>query len=662
MAECIGYNLWVTIALAGIGCALIITPLIIKNATIVYRLRHAFGIGTACLLAAIGMQLLHQFDQRTTLDFDQQQGIYEATITTAPVEKERSVMCRARLHSFSDSCGTHATAGEVILYIAKDSTSLALQRGTTLLASTAIGRPRLSGNPEEFDYGKYLRRQGIGGTGYVPADAWRNIKQQSDLSVLALADACRQKLLAIYRQMGLSGNEFGMLAALTLGYKDALTPELRESFSTTGASHVLAVSGLHVGIIYAVLNWLLALFLRHSKRNERIRSALIIVFLWFYAFITGLSPSVMRATVMFSFMALGGIFGRKSQTYNTIFLSAFVLLLYRPTLLFDVGFQLSYSAVLAIIYFQPRIVGLLYVKPRVLRWAWELTAVSLAAQIGTAPLSVYYFHQFPNYFLLSNFVVIPAATLIVYTAILLFAVSWIPYVGMTVAWLLNFILKSMYFLITCIESLPHALSFVWIDAWQVLLLYIAIAACGFCCYRLSFKSLATMLTAILAVVCLQIQHNYTALTTNEVIVFNHSKTIAINKITRNKNLVLTNDSTIARRTAADHWQRVSAQTPHFVCDSTLASKAFTFDGQKWLFLDQNWFRQLTTDRQLAVDYLIVTRAVYPSDELFQHIRPSTLITTGDVYMRNNNRFSELASKNGINFYAVKESGALHLTK
>ncbi|MGN0186322.1 MAG: ComEC/Rec2 family competence protein [Paludibacteraceae bacterium] len=660
VAECVGYNMWVTITLAVSGLALIITPFIIKNTTVAYRLRHAFGIGSACILAAIGMQLLHDFDQRTTLDFDQQQGIYEATITTAPIEKERSVMCHARLHSFNDSCGKHTTNGKVILYIAKDSAALALRRGTTLLVSTAIGQPHLNGNPEEFDYGTYLRRQGIGGTGYVPTDAWHCIGQQTDWSILSLADACRNRLLDVYRRMGLSGNEFGMLAALTLGYKDALTSELRESFSTTGASHVLAVSGLHVGIIYAVLNWLLSLFLHHNKRNERIRSTLIIAFLWFYAFITGLSPSVMRATVMFSFMALGGIFGRKSQTYNTIFLSAFVLLLYRPTLLFDVGFQLSYSAVLAIIYFQPRIVGLLYVKHRVLRWAWELTAVSLAAQIGTAPLSVYYFHQFPNYFLLSNFVVIPAATLILYTAILLFAVAWIPYVCTAVAWLLNVILKSMYFLITCIESLPHALSLVWIDAWQVLLLYIAIIACGFCCYRLSFKSLATMLTAILAIVGLQLWHNYTALTTNELIVFNHSKTVTINKITRNENLVLTNDSTIAQHTAADHWQRLSAPAPHFVCDTTLSGNAFTLNNKRCLLLNRNYFRHLTTDQQLTVDYLIVNRTVYPSEELLQHIHPNTLITTGDVYARNNAKFRELSVTHGINFYAVKENGALLL--
>ena len=183
-----------------------------------------------------------------------------------------------------------------------------------------------------------------------------------------------------------------MLAALTLGYKDALTPELRESFSTTGAMHVLAVSGLHVGIIFVVLEFLLS-FLNRWRFGKRLKPILIIVLLWSYAFITGLSPSVLRSSVMFSCMAFGGVLGRKSNTYNTIFVSAFFLLFFNADLLFDVGFQLSYSAVIAIVYFQPKIAGLLYVRNRFLRWAWDLAAVSLAAQIGTAPFAIFYFHQ-----------------------------------------------------------------------------------------------------------------------------------------------------------------------------------------------------------------------------------------------------------------------------
>ncbi len=652
-----GYNLWAAIALCTTGIAAIVINFAIKDTNTSYRLRSLFGFGLFLTLVGFGMLLQHRFETKTCLDFDDSAAIYQLQLTTRPIEKERSVMCHAQTIARIDSLGTHPTEKEIILYIAKDSASLVLQRGEKMLVSSSIAPPRLVGNPEEFDYGLYLRHQGIGGSGYVAAGDWQIIGQKTGFSLIDFADDCREYLLDIYRRMGLTGDEFGMLAALTLGYKDALTPELRESFSTTGAMHVLAVSGLHVGIIYAVFGWILSLFLRHTRRNERIKSALIIIFLWFYAFVTGLSPSVLRATIMFSCMALAGIIGRKSQTFNTIFMSAFLLLLYKPTLLFDVGFELSYSAVIAIVYFQPKIVALLTVKNRFLRWAWELTAVSLAAQIGTAPFSIFYFHQFPNYFLLSNFVVIPAASIILYGAVALFATSWIPYVGAAVAWLLNWTLKAMYFLITCIENLPHSLSIVWIDGWQLLLLYLAIFACGFCCYRLTFRNLSLTLLFVLAFFGIHGYNRYQALSTENLIVYSHSKSLFVNRLSRDENLIISSDSTIYQRLAGDFWEKVDAMPPHFVSDSTLSSRAFTFNGQRVLVLDQNFFRYKTAPQPLEVDYLVVGRAVYPADDFFQFVSPKMLITSGEVYRRNNQKFKDLCNAQGCQFYSVSEQGA-----
>lgn len=661
IGEFVGYSAGAVAALCLVGASAIAGSFTIKNAAANYKWRSLFGIGVFCFLTATGLFIQHRFSEQTRLNFSSEAAIYDVELTSNPIIKERSVMVYAQTHSRTDSVSTQPVAKKVILYIAKDSSATTLKRGDRLLISSSIAEPKTMGNPEEFDYGLYLRRQGTGGSGYVAADSWQIVGQKKGFSLIDMADNCRAYLLDIYRRMGLSGDEFGMLAALTLGYKDALTPELRESFSTTGAMHVLAVSGLHVGIIYAVFNWILSLLLRRTKRNERIKSALIIIFLWFYAFVTGLSPSVLRSTIMFSCMSLAGIIGRKSQTYNTIFLSAFLLLLYKPTLLFDVGFELSYSAVVAIVYFQPKIAGILAVKNRFLRWAWELTAVSLAAQIGTAPFSIFYFHQFPNYFLLSNFVVIPAATLILYGAVALFATSWIPLVGTAVAWLLNWTLKSMYFLITCIENLPHALSIVWINNWQLLLLYLAIIACGFCCYRLSFRNLAAILSLILAFFGLQTWHRYQNLTTDELIVFSHSKSLFVNRLTRNENLVIATDTTLCQRLAGDHWDKTEAAPPHFAGDSTLTSHAFTFNGESVLVLDQNHFRYKSAPSPIAVDYLIVGRGVYPADDFFDFVQPGTLITSGEVYGRNDTKFKTMCAAQGCEFHSVREEGAWRLT-
>ena len=656
LGEYVTISLGIMFLLFGIGCCALIIPFIIQKAVVNYNLRWLFGFGTLFILISLGLFLNHRFKAKTNLDYAGKSGIYEVLLDAQPIEKERSIMFRANLHTFTDSITTHPTKGEVILYFAKDSATANLQRGDILLVSTTIDQPKRTGNPEEFNYANYLAHQGIGGTGYVSTSKWQKIGEEHPFSLIITAEKCRTYLLNIYHQFGLSGDEFGMLAALTLGYKDALTPELRESFSTTGAMHVLAVSGLHVGIIYMVIGWLLG-FLDKNKRTQRLKPIFIILFLWFYAFITGLSPSVMRATVMFTFMALAGVIGRKSQTFNTIFLSAFLLILYQPAFLFDVGFQLSYSAVIAIVYFQPKIVGLLVVKNRFLRWAWELTAVSLAAQIGTAPFSLFYFHQFPNYFLLSNFVVIPAASIILYLAITLFVVSWIPYLNIAVAFLLNWVLRIMYMAISGIEHLPHALSITWISPTELLLFYLTILTLVFLVNKITFRSLAILLTLILFIISVRTVDKYERLTHEEVIVWNHSKEVMVNRIVSENNLVLTSDSIMADKLGRDYWEKCHATKIDLKADSNWVDKAFVCNEKTFLMLNQNPFKYKRADSPLKVDYLIIGKRVYPSDRLFQLVKPQHVITCGNVSERSHNLYKNLANKYSYTLYCIKEKGA-----
>lgn len=650
-------SLGVTLILFTVGSCALIIPFLIQKAVVNYKLRWLFGFGTLLTLMSLGLFLTQQFKARTELDYTGQSGIYEVELDAQPIEKERSIMFHAKLNAFTDSIGTHLTKGKVILYFAKDSATLYLQRGDILLIATTIDHPKRTGNPEEFNYANYLARQGIGGTGYIAASKWEKIGEQHPFSIIITAEKCRTYLLNTYHQLGLSGDEFGMLAALTLGYKDALTAELRESFSTTGAMHVLAVSGLHVGIIYVVFGWLLV-FLDKNKRTQRLKPILIILLLWFYAFITGLSPSVMRATVMFTFMALAGVFGRKSNTYNNIFLSAFLLLLYQPSLLFDVGFQLSYSAVVAIVYFQPKIVGLFVVKHRLLRWAWELTAVSIAAQIGTAPFSIYYFHQFPNYFLLSNFVVIPAATIILYLAVTLFVVSWIPYLNTAVAFVLNWVLRLMYMAIAGIEQLPHALTITWITPVELLLLYLIILTLIFLLHRFTFSALATFLTLILVIICVRTADKYQRLIHKEVIVWNHSKEVMVNRIVAQNNLVIASDSVVANKLGHDYWEKCQTTEVELKIDTVWTNNAFVCNDKRFLVLNQNPFKYKRTNAPpLEIDYLIVDKHLYPSDKLFEMIQPKNVITCGNVSEHSNKLYAELAAKYSYALHSVKKQGA-----
>lgn len=226
-----------------------------------------------------------------------------------------------------------------------------------------------------------------------------------------------------------------VLLAITLGVKDELDNDLQASFSAAGAMHVLAVSGLHVGIIYGII----LLFFKRIKLNSWKRrwwmAAISILFLWAYAFITGLSPSVLRAVTMFSFVAIAKAKNTNSSIYNTLAASAFVLLCWNPYLIMSVGFQLSYLAVFGIVYLQPRFYRLLDLNNYWLDKIWEISCVSLAAQIATAPLSILYFHQFPTYFLFSNLFVIPAAFAMLIMGLLVLTFGNISYLGDAINWL-----------------------------------------------------------------------------------------------------------------------------------------------------------------------------------------------------------------------------------
>ena len=238
--------------------------------------------------------------------------------------------------------------------------------------------------------------------------------------------------------------------------KDELDFEVKQAYAAAGAMHVLAVSGLHVGIIFLILNTLLAI-LDTSKKGRIVKAIILLISLWSYAMITGLSPSVLRAATMFSFVIMGTVLNRSSSIYNTLAASAFFILIINPNLLFEVGFQLSYVAVLGIVYLQPLIYKRIYTRWWLLDKVWAITAVSIAAQIATLPLTLFYFNQFPVYFMLSNLLVIPSAAVILILGILLFIASPIPFISESIGWVLNKFIEGLNFGIKEIEVLPNSL-------------------------------------------------------------------------------------------------------------------------------------------------------------------------------------------------------------
>lgn len=258
----------------------------------------------------------------------------------------------------------------------------------------------------------------------------------------------RAKLLDRLSESGVDGSAYAVVAAMALGDKSQLTRELRDAYAISGASHILALSGLHLGIIYTLLSLLLS-----RRRWQMVSQIVIIVSIWLFVFLVGLSASVVRSAVMVSIYALLSLGHRYKLSVNTLAFAAIVMLLFNPMALFDVGFQLSFMAVLTILLFYPLLESLwsqpFLLDHRLFRWLWTMLSVSCAAQIGVAPLIAYYFGRISCYFLLANLVVVPAAALILYLSL---AVLLIP----SLAYLLIYIVDTLNQLLVSIAALPGA--------------------------------------------------------------------------------------------------------------------------------------------------------------------------------------------------------------
>jgi competence protein ComEC len=288
--------------------------------------------------------------------------------------------------------------------------------------------------------------------------------------------AIRRRVLFILRTYIPDLKEQGLAEALLIGYKDDLDKNLVQSYTNTGVVHVIAISGLHLGLIYWLLVRLFAP-MRKKKILKWISPMMIIAGLWLFSFIAGAQPSILRSAVMFTCIVLAESFSRKASIYNSLAFSAFVLLCVNPFWLWDVGFQLSYSAVLSIVIFMKPIYNWFYIKNKILDSIWKLNAVSIAAQLLTTPFSMYHFHQFPTYFLLSNLIAVPLSSIIVLGEIFLCVVAFVSMVGFVSGKILSWLIWLMNVYIERIESLPYSL---WeglqINFAQAALIIVIIAA------------------------------------------------------------------------------------------------------------------------------------------------------------------------------------------
>ncbi|MGG9964730.1 ComEC/Rec2 family competence protein [Ferruginibacter sp. SUN106] len=419
-----------------------------------FKLQAVQGVLINLLLLSFGLVVTWQKDIRHSNNwygnYYKDSNYIIVQIAEPLIEKAKSYKADAFVETVMNNDTAVNCKGKLLLYFAKDSATQQLHYGDRILLNKNLQAIKNSGNPGAFNYERYAAFQQTFHNVFLKEKDWVLLPEKKINGFKQFIFSARENILNNLRKNINTGkDELGIAEALLIGYTNDLDKDLVQAYSNTGVVHIIAISGMHLGLIYVMLVWLFAR-IPLVKRSKLVQVILILSCLWLFSLLTGASASVLRSAVMFTFITIGNNLAKKSSIYNSLAASAFVMLCYNPYFLWDVGFQLSYLAVVGIIVFQKTIYNLLYIKNKWIDTIWKLMAISLAAQILTFPICIYYFHQFPNLFLITNIIAVPLSSIILYAEIFLVAFSWLPFIGVYagkitgwLVWLMNKIILTV---------------------------------------------------------------------------------------------------------------------------------------------------------------------------------------------------------------------------
>ena len=644
-----------------------------------YSQRWCFGAVLTVLCFAGGWTGITWQLRQTQYTFPDDDVIYRALITDIPQPRERTSLCRVFVKEYYDSIGSHPVERKAILYLKQDSAAACLKSGDELLVSTRISPPANQKNFDEFDYARYLMRRGISGTGYVAAGKWITLRSVQTngaihLRLRCLADSYREKVIALYRQLGFTGDELAVLSALTIGDKTELSESVRESYSIAGASHILALSGLHIGLLYAFLFFILRSVARKGRTGRCVRSVSLLVLLWAFAFFTGLSPSVVRSVTMFSILALADVFGRQPFSLNTLAVTAWFMLLCNPAGLFDVGFQLSFLAVASILLIQRPVYRLFTVRNRVGKSVWGLMSVSIAAQIGTAPLVMFYFSRFSVHFLLTNLLVIPLITIILYAAIFMLLLTPFSWLQIWAVVGVRKLLEGLNLFVRWVEQLPcSSVDGIWLYQLEVCGIYVFLF--GAVCYCLH-RRLRNLLFCLLSVLLLSIYHVtmvWIDRPQRGLAFYNVRGCPAVHCIESSGDSWISYADTLPNKKAlervtANYWKRRHLLPPTEItsdCRTDVFSRQrqlVSFHGCNICIVNDNHWQTLrnkSTTPTLYIDYLYLCKGYDGRlKELTKFFLPGCIIFDASLSEYRRDCFKEECKEYGLRFISLSEEGSV----
>lgn len=574
-------------------------------------------------------------------------------IDVALIEKLKSTKKNERYIAKIIQVDQKKFVGKVILNIAKDNQNKDLSVGTRLLITDQLVKNFKPNNPDQFDYGGYLASKGIYAQIYTEAD---QIKKATKINkdIWYYTSLFRNKIAENLAKSGFQKEELAVIMALILGQQQDISAEVLQDYQYAGAVHILSVSGLHVGFILIFIGFLLQP-LPNTKTGNTFKIIITLLSLWLFAIIAGFSPSVVRSATMFSFIAIGKFINRETNSVHTTIVSLLVILLIEPNFLFDIGFQLSYLAVFFILWLQPIFQRIWQPKNVVIGYFWDIITISFAAQIGTLPLSIYYFHQFPGLFFITNLVLIPLLGFVIMPlGTLLIMGAFFNYIPKLLASLVENSIALMNQFISWIASLEN---FIWkeipLNNSLLIVSYLTIIIWILWLQKPSFKKLAVALSSIIILQSLYFFIRWNEQFKNEFIVFNTMKKSVFAEKRGQTIQLLTNDTIIP-----DSFEYEMLQTYATANFSRLTLPKETsnhryFNRKKILIIDQTAVYS-TADK---ADILILSHSPKLNlDRLLRHFKPKVVIVDASNYKSYITTWKATCVKNKIPFHSTYEKG------
>jgi competence protein ComEC len=608
-------------------------------------------------------------------------------ISGPPEIKEKTVKTSAKIKGYLIDGVWKNERQKLMAYFEKDSSSIRLLPGDRVLAKSRLYGVSPPKNPGEFDYRRYLAARGIYNQVYLKSGYWEATGNSERKSMNVLAFRMQEQLLRAYKKIGLNTTLYSILSALTLGYKNDLETHTKQVFSEAGVMHVMALSGFNVAVIALAMGYLLV-FTDRFYTGKILKTIIIILVIWLFAFVTGLSPSVTRAAVMISFIMTGKLIHRQINTYNILFASAFLLLTISPALVSDISFQLSFAAVLGIIIYQPVIYRYLVLKNYIADKIWQLFTVSCAAQLSTLPLTLYYFHQFPVYFWLTNLYVVPLVSVIIYVAGVFLLVSFVNPLMHIVGKALAILLGALYKAIAFIEILPFSLiENIRITGAQTGIL----VACIFFLGVFSLKRKIGFLWLALSLVALfQLMNTArdSTLRNQKVLMVGNLKGVSVINVISGRKGILLSDSAlfpedpVLQYAFSNFWtdhgvanhlrfikyndEAIEEMTIHnvaFYKHPWLGSNVlFEFSGKRILILKDNSLYNLHVDERVKTDLVIVTGKMKPElNATISLLDPELLILDSSVTNYQALQWIKACQRLRVKCWNVSQNGAYMLT-